>query len=171
MAAFTRQQDPTRLIASAFDHISYSGNTVTIDDTLSNYLDVMSVNEYLGWYRPWPTRPEEMVWKSSFNKPLIMSEFGAEALYGHHGSKDTASSWSEEYQEQVYKDQVKMFQKIPFLKGTCPWILVDFRSPNRLHPIYQDGQKLMWNRKGLLGDKGLKKKAWFVMKEYYRTMQ
>ena len=96
-----------------------------------------------------------------------MSEFGAEALQGHYGSKDTASSWSEEYQEQVYKDQVKMFKTIPFLKGTCPWILVDFRSPTRLQPIYQDGQKVMWNRKGLLGDKGLKKKAWFVIKEFY----
>ena len=48
-----------------------------------------------------------------------MSEFSAEALQGYHGSKDTASSWSEEYQEQVYKGQVKMFRTTPFLKGTC----------------------------------------------------
>jgi beta-glucuronidase len=97
-----------------------------------------------------------------------MSEFGAEALYGHHGSKDTASSWSEEYQEQLYKDQVAMFKTIPFLKGVCPWVLVDFRSPRRLHPTLQDGQSGMWNRKGLLSDKGYKKKAWYVMKEYYK---
>jgi beta-glucuronidase len=68
----------------------------------------------------------------------------------------------------VYKDQVKMFATIRFLKGTCPWILVDFRSPLRLHPIYQDGQKGMWNRKGLIGDKGFKKKAWFIMKKFYK---
>ncbi|MBC7873903.1 MAG: glycoside hydrolase family 2, partial [Ferruginibacter sp.] len=108
MANFTRQLDPTRLIASAFNKVSYSGNTVTIDDTLSKYLDVLSVNEYLGWYKAWPSKPEEVVWKSAFNKPLIMSEFGGEALYGKHGSADTASSWSEEYQEQLYKDQVAM---------------------------------------------------------------
>jgi beta-glucuronidase len=168
MAAFTKSLDPTRLIASAFDRINYSGNTVTIDDTLSNYLDVISVNEYLGWYRQWPGKPGEMTWRSSFNKPLIMSEFGGEALQGHHGSKDTASSWSEEHQEQVYKDQLKMFATIPFLKGTCPWVLADFRSPSRLHPKYQDGQKAMWNRKGLLGDKGIKKKAWFIVKEFYK---
>jgi beta-glucuronidase len=167
MAAFTRKMDPTRLIASAFDRINYSGNTITIDDTLSNYLDVLSVNEYLGWYRPWPSKPEEVIWKSGFSKPLIMSEFGGESLYGNHGSKDTASLWTEEYQEQVYKDQVAMFKTIPFLKGTCPWILFDFRSPRRLHPKYQDGQSGMWNRKGLLSDKGFKKKAWYVMKAFY----
>ncbi len=48
-----------------------------------------------------------------------MPKFDAEALQGHHGSKDTASSWSEEYQQQMYKDQVKMFKTTPFLKSTC----------------------------------------------------
>ena len=96
-----------------------------------------------------------------------MSEFGAEALYGNHGQADSASSWREEYQEQVFKDQVTMFKNIPFLKGTCPWILVDFRSPVRMHPLYKNG----WNRKGLLGDNGSKKKAWYVMKQYYDEIQ
>jgi beta-glucuronidase len=166
MARYARRLDPTRLIASAFDRNDYSGNTVTIYDTLSKYLDVLSVNEYLGWYKPWPSAPADVVWKSDFNKPLIMSEFGGEALYGNHGPADTASSWSEEYQEQIYRDQLAMFKKIPFLKGTCPWILADFRSPRRLHPIFQNG----WNRKGLLSDKGFKKKAWYVMEAFYRSM-
>ncbi|MBC7888388.1 MAG: glycoside hydrolase family 2 [Ferruginibacter sp.] len=169
MAAFTRTIDPTRLIASAFNRVNYSGNTVAIEDTLSKYLDVLSVNEYLGWYKAWPSGPADVVWKSAFNKPLIMSEFGGEALYGHHGPADTASSWSEEYQEQLYKDQVAMLKNIPFLRGTCPWILVDFRSPRRLHPTLQDGQSGMWNRKGLLSDKGYKKKAWYIMEAYYRS--
>ena len=55
MASLARSTDPTRLIASAFDQIDYNGNTVTINDTLSKYLDVLSVNEYLGWYRAWPS--------------------------------------------------------------------------------------------------------------------
>jgi beta-glucuronidase len=169
MAGLARSIDPTRLIASAFDQIAYNGNTVTVNDTLGKYLDVLSVNEYLGWYKAWPSAPRDIVWRSDFNKPLIMSEFGAEALYGNHGSKDTASLWNEEYQEQVYKDQVLMFRNIPFLRGTCPWLLIDFRSPRRLQPIYQDGQRGMWNRKGLLSDRGLKKKAWYVMKQFYLT--
>lgn len=59
-----------------------------------------------------------------------------------------------------------MFQTIPFLRGTCPWILADFRSESRLNPIYQQG----WNRKGLLSDKGEKKKAWFIMHNYYQQI-
>lgn len=96
-------------------------------------------------------------------KPLIFSEFGAEALYGKHGPDDVAHEWSEEYQEAVYKSGVAMFRNIPNLRGVAPWVLFDFRSPNRYHPQYQNG----WNRKGLLSDQGQRKKAWKVMKDYY----
>ena len=64
------------------------------------------------------------------------------------------------------RDQINMFSTIPNLVGVCPWILTDFRSLSRLHPKYQKG----WNRKGLLSDKGEKKKAWFVMKKYYDSL-
>lgn len=167
MAALARSKDDTRLIASAFDQVQYNGNTVTIADTLSNVLDLIGVNAYLGWYRPWVAAAETYVWKSAFNKPLIMSEFGGEALYGHHGSADTASSWSEEYQEQLYKNNVAMFKNIPFLRGTTPWVLYDFRSARRMHSTYQKG----WNRKGLLSENGQKKKAWYVMKAYYDSIK
>jgi beta-glucuronidase len=158
-----RSLDSTRLVSSAFSHLKYSKDSLIINDALGQYLDVLAVNEYLGWYVPWHTKGGEMVFKSNFNKPLIMTEFGAEALYGNHGSADTASSWSEEYQEQVYKDQIKMFGNISFLRGTCPWILYDFRAPGRMHPVFQNG----WNRKGLLSEQGFKKKAWYVMKNFY----
>jgi beta-glucuronidase len=167
MATLARSKDDTRLIASAFDHLKYNRNEVHIDDTLSKVLDVIGVNAYLGWYRPWVSAPENYTWRSDFNKPMIMSEFGGEALYGHHGSADTASSWSEEYQEQLYKNNVAMFKNIPFLRGTTPWVLYDFRSARRMHARYQQG----WNRKGLLSEKGEKKKAWYVMKAYYDSIK
>jgi len=166
MAAHARSLDSTRLITSAFNHVVYDKNTVTIEDPLSEALDVLAVNEYLGWYSQWRAKPEAMQWKSLYAKPLIMSEFGGEAMYGIHGSADTLSSWSEESQEKIYRDQVNMFKQIPFLRGTCPWILVDFRSPTRRHPVFQQG----WNRKGLLGNNGLKKRAWYVMSEYYKEI-
>lgn len=167
MAELARSKDDTRLIASAFDHVKYNKNEVNIDDTVSKVLDVVGVNAYLGWYRPWVADPGNYVWKFDFNKPLIMSEFGGEALYGHHGSADTASSWSEEYQEQLYKNNVTMFKNIPFLRGTTPWVLYDFRSARRMHSTYQKG----WNRKGLLSEKGEKKKAWYIMKAYYDNIK
>jgi beta-glucuronidase len=166
MAAHARSLDSTRLITSAFNHVIYEKNTVTIEDPLSEVLDVLAVNEYLGWYSPWRARPDEMQWKSLYNKPLIMSEFGGEALYGTHGPADILSTWSEEAQAEIYSQQIAMFKHIPFLRGTCPWILVDFRSPTRMHSKFQQG----WNRKGLIGSNGLKKMAWTIMQRYYKDI-
>ena len=117
----------------------------------------------MGWYHPWPVTPDRAVWDVARGKPLIISEFGGEALYGQHGAADTASSWSEEYQEALYRDNLRMFENIPNLRGVSPWILFDFRSPFRFHPTNQEG----WNRKGLVSDRGYRKKAWYLMKAYY----
>ena len=57
-----------------------------------------------------------------------------------------------------------MLSKIPFLRGTTPWVLMDFRSPRRTLPNIQD----FFNRKGLVSLRGDKKKAFFVMQEFYR---
>ncbi|MEO8110381.1 MAG: glycoside hydrolase family 2 TIM barrel-domain containing protein [Ginsengibacter sp.] len=167
MAVYTRSLDSTRLITSALNHVRYNDNEITIDDSICNVLDVVGVNEYLGWYVQWPAKPGNMVWKNPYNKPLIMSEFGAEALYGQHGSADSNGHWTEEREAQVYKDQIAMFKNIPFLRGTVPWVMADFRSEGRLHPVYQQG----WNRKGLLSNKGLKKKAWYVMHDFYEGLK
>jgi beta-glucuronidase len=167
LANEARKYDATRLIASAINRIKYDSTHVIIDDSLCAALDVVGVNAYLGWYKPWVAPPGAYSWTSHFNIPMIMSEFGGEALYGHHGSADTASSWSEEYQEKLYNDNIIMFRRIPFLAGTTPWVLYDFRSVKRLHSVYQRG----WNRKGLLSDKGKKKKAWYVMRKYYAEIK
>jgi len=161
-----RALDSTRLLTCAFSDMTYSGDTVRFTDSLAAWLDVISINEYLGWYERWPAAPRDMTWKLAFNKPLVFSEFGAEALFGNEDARDSvASTWSEGYQAQVYRDQFAMFKNIPSLRGTCPWVLADFRSPTRNHPKYQNG----WNRKGLLSDRGEKKKAWFVVHDYYAS--
>jgi beta-glucuronidase len=163
LAIAARLLDNTRLISSAFNVITYKDDKAIIDDKINEVLDVLAVNEYVGWYKTWPKEPGEIEWSSPYNKPLIMSEFGGEAMFGNkEGQPDMASGWTEEYQEQIYKDQIKMLKKIPFLRGTCPWVLVDFRSPVRMHPKYQNG----WNRKGLLSDRGDKKKAWYIYKDF-----
>jgi beta-glucuronidase len=164
MADFVRNQDSSRLIASAINDVRAQSNQMTIDDSLCAVLDLVGVNEYLGWYVPWPAPPSEMVWSNPYNKPLIMSEFGAEAQYGRHGSPDSNGYWVEERQARVLEDQISMFRHIPFLRGTCPWVMADFRSETRMQPVYQQG----WNRKGLLSDQGQKKLGWFVIERYYR---
>ena len=159
-----RELDNTRLITSVINNQGYNNNIVDVHDPLYNYFDVISVNEYIGWYVPWQGKPEDTKWKLLADKPVIISEFGGEALYGsNYGPTNEAAYWTEEYQEQIYKNQIAMFNAMPNLAGVCPWILVDYRSLGRMHPVYQKG----WNRKGLLSDRGDKKKAWYILHDYY----
>ena len=163
-----RSLDHSRLISAAMerhyvDHIAET--TQMIDDPLGEYLDVLGCNEYVGWYDGLPEKADRMEWKTKYQKPLIMSEFGAEAPYGNHG--DPLTRWTEEYQENAYQHQVSMLKRISFLRGTCPWILMDFRSPRRPLPGIQD----FHNRKGLISDRGEKKKAFFVMQRYYQEIR
>ena len=87
--------------------------------------------------------------------------YGGGAKYGLHGAKN--QRWTEEFQENLYRENTAMLDKIDGLAGTTPWILKDFRSPRRLLTDVQD----YYNRKGLFSDKGEKKKAFYVLKEWY----
>ena len=169
LAGQVRTLDPTRLVTAALLHHNdggaAQGNTDLIDDPLGADLDVLGCNEYLGWYDGLPNKADHIDYKTIYSKPLIMSEFGADALYGLHG--DPLTRWTEEYQENVFQHQVGMLSRIPFLRGTSPWVLMDFRSPRRALADIQD----FFNRKGLVSVRGDKKKAFYVMQEFYRTKQ
>jgi beta-glucuronidase len=164
-----RQIDSTRLITSVINNSNYSNNVMDVWDTLYRHLDLISLNEYLGWYLPWQGNSNRIKWNFICqDKPVLITEFGGEALYGNNsGPKDEASSWSEDYQAQIYRDQVAMFGTMKELSGVFPWLLADYRSPVRMHPTYQKG----WNRKGLISDRGEKKKAWYVLKDYYDNIK
>lgn len=162
LAQRARALDPTRLVTAAFYGPGIDDrHRATASDPLFAALDVVGVNEYFGWYVPWPVEPEQVTW-TPFGKPLIVSEFGAEARHGHHGADDVASAWNEEFQAEFYRKQLRMLERIPFLRGTAPWVLMDFRSPVRMHP-FQAG----YNRKGLLSERGEKKLAWQVIHDFY----
>jgi beta-glucuronidase len=165
LISHARSLDSTRLMSAAMERHYTDATTQMIDDPLGEYLDVLGCNEYVGWYDGLPEKADRLEWKSKYEKPLVMSEFGGDALYGHHG--DPLTRWTEEYQENLYQHQLNMLKKIPFLRGTAPWILTDFRSPRRPLPGIQD----YWNRKGLISNRGEKKKAFYVMQQYYRELR
>jgi beta-glucuronidase len=158
--------DSTRMIVHVINTQSYVNNTFNVWDTLYKYSDLIAINEYIGWYIPWQGKPSETKWNTAFpDKPVFISEFGGEALYGNKNvPTDEAAFWSEEYQETIYKNQVEMFGTIPNLCGVCPWLLFDYRSLGRMNQVYQKG----YNRKGLISENGEKKKAWYIMNEYYK---
>jgi beta-glucuronidase len=159
-----RKRDPTRLVTAALERHELGAQTQLIDDPLGQHLDVLGCNEYLGWYDGLPNRPDGVTWQTTYDKPLIISEFGADALQGHHG--DALTRWTEEYQASVYEHQIAMLEKIPFLRGITPWILMDFRSPRRPLPGIQD----FWNRKGLVSERGDKKQAFSILQQFYERL-
>lgn len=163
-----RSIDATRLYVAAFDLAYFEKSTghFEMHDDFTSNLDVVAVNKYMGWYHPWPVNPSDAVWDVAAGQPLIISEFGGEALYGQSGSDEMAGSWSEDYQARLYRDNLEMFRHIPNLAGVSPWVLFDFRSPYRFHPSNQDG----WNRKGLVSDRGQRKKAWYIMRDWYASI-
>jgi beta-glucuronidase len=159
-AAHARELDPTRLITAAL-LVRGEGHTKIVDDPLGKTLDVIGINEYIGWYEAKPETADVTEWRIGYDKPLIVSEFGGDAKAGLHGGED--ERWTEEYQASIYRHQLPMLNKIPQLRGMSPWILMDFRSPNRPLVGVQDE----FNRKGLISDQGQKKSAFFILQKAY----
>lgn len=159
------EMDPVRLVSAALERHTKEGtkNTQVIEDPLQEYVDIIAFNEYIGWYAGLPEDCKDAKFDIGFNKPVVISEFGAGALQGFHGDKDTR--WTEEFQEYLFEETLKMLDKIPQLRGINPWILADFRSPRRILPDIQDG----WNRKGLISETGEKKKAFYTLQKYYQA--
>lgn len=156
--------DSTRLVTAALETHYTDPDTIVLDDPLGKYLDVIACNEYIGWYDGPPEKIDRIQWKTEYQKPFILSEFGADAQAGRHG--DDMTVWTEEYQANVYRRQVGMFRRIPFLSGTIAWVLVDFRSPRRPLAGIQD----FYNRKGLYSDRGERKSAFYILRDYYRSL-
>jgi beta-glucuronidase len=165
LVRYTREQDSTRLITAAMNHTeNATPNTRLLHDPLGEFLDVLGLNEYVGWYDGPIAATEALQWTTAYDKPLIVSEFGAETPFGAHGDGDTR--WTEEYQTSLYRHQIAMLRKIPSLAGMSPWVLMDFRSPRRPLTGVQD----FYNRKGLISDRGQRKQAFFTLQEIYREM-
>lgn len=161
LANESRRLDPTRPVTSAMNTAHIEGTEVTLPDKFADALDILGVNQYVGWYTGKPEDCDTLHWTLP-QKPVIMSEFGAEAKFGNHGTAN--QRWTEEQQAYVLQHQVDMFRRIPQLRGDTVWVLTDFRSPTRNIPHLQDG----YNRKGLISEDGKRKQGFFVIQKAYK---
>lgn len=152
--------------------------TLTIDDPLGELVDIVSYNEYFGWYyskifadqmgigedvlRPLMLDFMPLIRiTASADKPVHISEFGAGAKAGMVGG--TEIIWSEEYQAAVYRAQIDMLTASDQVQGMTPRILKDFRAMLRTRGGVQD----FYNRKGLIDENGEKKLAYDVLQDFY----
>jgi beta-glucuronidase len=162
LAAAARAADPTRLIGAA---CLINREVFAIEDRLAADLDVIGLNEYFGWYEPDTEGLARLLANSRPDKPVIISETGADALAGLHGGD--RQLFTEECQAEFYRRQIALVSKTDYIKGFCAWLLYDFRSERR-----QTGFQRGFNRKGLIAeDKQTRKLAFEVLAKWYKERQ
>ena len=164
LITFAQTLDNSRLITMAFKAI-YSNNNIyknNLNDAMVKYLDIISFNQLLEQNSDINSF-DKMKFDISYNKPIIISGLGVEAKFGYHGT--LSQIWTEEFQDNYYNNYFEFLETIEGLVGVSPYILKDFRSPkgvlNSIHNFY--------NRKGLVSDKGEKKKAFYTLRNWYLT--
>ena len=162
LAECAHREDETRMVSAA---CLVNAVKNRIEDRLMAYLDIIGINEYCGWYTPDFAMLPDLMENSQPDKPVIVTEFGADAMAGHHGT--ISDKGTEECQADVYEKQIATLRKIDYIKGMTPWILYDFRCPRRTSVIQK-----YYNRKGLLSeDKKYKKPAFYIMQKFYRELE
>ncbi|MEM9513835.1 MAG: glycoside hydrolase family 2 TIM barrel-domain containing protein [Actinomycetota bacterium] len=169
LANRARHHDPTRLVSAALLTLPTADSEHAIDDPLGEHVDVVAVNQYLGWYYGDRDALADTQWSTEVNKPILFTEFGAGAKAGRHG--DDGEIWTEEFQAAVYVQQIEMIRRQRSgrggaVAGCSPWILKDFRAPVRVLPGIQDG----YNRKGVLSEENEPKLAFDVLRDFYADL-
>lgn len=162
LAKCVHELDHTRAVSAAC-LVNFKKNA--IEDRLEQHLDIIGLNEYCGWYTADLKTLPALFANSKPEKPVIVTEFGADAYAGLHGT--ITDKGTEECQAFVYEKQIETIRNIPYIKGMTPWILYDFRCPRRTSV----NQKY-YNTKGLLSaDKKYRKQAFYVLQQFYKELQ
>lgn len=161
LIAKVRAEDPTRLVSAALEKKLIDPRHAVVEDELTAYTDLVSFNQYEGWYDGKPADCDSLHWTIPSGKPIVISEFGGGALYGNHGSEEEL--FTEEYLALLYRKNLEMLSRLPGLCGLSPWCLKDFRSPKRPLTGIQDD----FNRKGLIDEQGRRKQAFYVVRDFY----
>jgi beta-glucuronidase len=125
---------------------------------------VIGLNEYFGWYEPDFSGLQRLLANSNPDRPVLISETGADALAGHRGG--TRELFTEDCQAAILRRQFELTREAAYVRGFVPWLLYDFASERR-QTVFNRG----FNRKGLIGeDKRTRKLAFEVLANCYREV-
>lgn len=159
-----RTLDPTRPITfvSAKDYNN---------DLAVQYVDVICVNRYYAWYSD--CGHTEVIqkqleydmrgWHTTFNKPVIITEYGADTVAGLH--QDPSFVFTEEFQNDFLTEYHKVFDKLrtEFLVGEMVWNFADFMTVQQI-------TRVVGNRKGLLTRQRQPKMAAHLIRDRYMSL-
>ncbi len=140
-----------------------------LKDLCLEYCDLISINSYFGWYEgdmyEWEKFFEKFREKRAAlgmeHKPVIISEFGAAALYGHHTFDNI--HWTEEYQANVLEHALELFHRDPMCCGFYIWQFCDIRTCLEAGINRARG----FNNKGILNEQRKPKAAYYKVRELY----
>jgi beta-glucuronidase len=125
-----RELDPTRLVT----FVTVLGGPTT----WMEQCDVICMNRYWGWYvlggeldKALISLEQELetVW-TTWRKPIIMTEFGADTIAGLHGHPSVM--WTEEYQADFIRGYLSVAARKDFVAGMQVWNFADFATPQSI---------------------------------------
>ncbi|XP_031835054.1 beta-glucuronidase [Nomia melanderi] len=166
VAHHTKALDPTRPVTIAMAR-------AVQEDKAGEYLDVISFNRYNAWYNN-PGRldaiknrviGEAEAWHKKYNKPVLMSEYGADTMSGLHELPEYV--WSEEYQKEVFSKHFEAFDQLRnqgFFIGEFIWNFADFRTA-------QSYIRVGGNKKGIFTRERQPKMAAFHVRKRYHILR
>lgn len=139
-----RTLDPTR-------PVTYVAHLDPEHNKALGHADVVCFNKYFGWYElpgdiPGGTRQLSAMldrFRAAFGKPVILSEFGADAVAGMHSLP--AEMFSEEFQADIIGAQFREALSRPWVVGTHVWAFADFKTGQSITRVVQN-QKGVFTR-------------------------
>ena len=164
LVAATRELDPTRPVCFA--------NVATAPpeaDVVTDLFDLICVNRYFGWYADTgdvaaaerDLEDELRAW-ARHGKPIVVTEFGADALAGLHALP--ATLWSEDYQVALIAASLRVFRRVPEVIGEHVWNFADFATAQAVH-------RPGGNHKGVFTRDRQPKAAAWLLRELWRPEQ
>ena len=161
LVAAARELDPTRPVCFA--------NVATAPpeaDVVTDLFDLICVNRYFGWYAGGgdlaaaerDLEQELRAW-ARHGKPIVVTEFGADALPGLHALP--ATMWSEDYQVALIAASLRVFRRIPEVIGEHVWNFADFATAQAVH-------RPGGNHKGVFTRDRQPKAAAWLLRELWR---
>jgi beta-glucuronidase len=124
--AEARALDPTRPVTL----VSFLGAA----EESFELCDVVCLNRYTGWYTDCGNLEEALPRLSAelealhekYSKPVLLTEFGADALPGHHAQPP--EMFSEEYQAEMITRYIQLLRQKPYVAGEHVWNMCDFKT-------------------------------------------
>jgi beta-glucuronidase len=98
------------------------------------HVDVVALNRYYGWYfiggqldvAIKALEKELDALHAAYPKPIIFTEFGAEALPGSHSTPP--EMWTEEYQSETISRHLDVAAQRSYIAGMLMWCFADFKT-------------------------------------------